>query len=233
VIIIVGAVAGQKTRSRRIRKKHAEALLIKNRFNDANNILGFLVLHKLSGMPIYSRLFKGGLDEGILSAFISAIMHFRTEFESSKERDEYVIIPISEVVRVVPTGHLICAFITVTSPSVEQEAKMKSYARAIGMMFDETLAEVSVEVIDEKMSATFGLMFDDFMDGLLIRRYQKSERKFPKSLRFIEKAIPLEERDGTFSLVRLIRLLASSGVSEDEVYVGMGRAIDGDYILPL
>ena len=232
-IVIFGGVAVQKVRSSRKRKKHAEAVLIKNRINDANNVLGFLVLHKLSGMPIYSSVFKGGFEDGILSAFISAIMHFRTEFESSKEHDEYVIIPISEVIRVVPTEHLICAFVTVTSPSAEQEAKMKSYARAIGMMFDDALAEVSVQVIDEKMSKTFELMFDEFMDGLLIRRYQIGEKKFPKQLRFIEKAIPLEERNGTFSLVRLIRLLTSSGISEDEVYLRMHRAIEDEYIIPV
>jgi hypothetical protein len=159
-------------------------------------------------------------------------MHFRTEFETSETSNEYAIIPISEVIRVVPTEHLICAFITVTSPSVEQEAKMKSYARAIGMMFDDALSQVNVQAIDEKISKTFEMMFDEFMDGFLLRRYQKGAKKFPKRLRFIEKAIPLEERNGTFSLVRLIRLLASSGVSEDELYIGMDRAICEEFIIP-
>jgi hypothetical protein len=232
VILIAGVVAGQRVRSRKIRKRHAEAASIKNKINDANSILGFLVLHKQSGLPIYSRVFKGGFEETILSAFISAIMHFRTEFETSETSNEYAIIPISEVIRVVPTEHLICAFITVTSPSVEQEAKMKSYARAIGMMFDDALSQVNVQAIDEKISKTFEMMFDEFMDGFLLRRYQKGAKKFPKRLRFIEKAIPLEERNGTFSLVRLIRLLASSGVSEDELYIGMDRAICEEFIIP-
>ncbi|MHA2426299.1 MAG: hypothetical protein ACXAEF_16035, partial [Candidatus Thorarchaeota archaeon] len=233
VIILIGAVAGQRVRSRRIREKHSTALSIKNRFNDANNVLGFLVLHKLSGVPIYSKVFKGGFEEGMLSAFITAIMHFRTEFETSGTPDEYAIIPISEVIRVVPTQNLICAFITVTSPSIEQEAKMKSYGRAIGMTLDDTLAEVSAQVIEAKLTKTFEWMFDDFMDGILIRRHQKGEKKFPKQLRFIEKAIPLEETDGTFNLARLIRLLPSSGVPDDEVYIRMLRAIEEEYILPV
>lgn len=231
--IIIAAVAGQRARTRRSKSKHSTARGIKDRFNDANNILGFLVLHKLSGVPIYSKVFKGGFEEGMLSAFITAIMHFRTEFETSETRDEYSIIPISEVIRVVPTENLICAFITVTSPSVDQEAKMRSYSRAIGMMLDETLAEVNAQVIDAKMSKTFEWMFDDFMDGNLIRRYQIGKKKFPKQLRFIENAIPLEETEGTFNLVRLIRLLTSSGVSEDEVYIRMLRTIEGEYILPV
>jgi hypothetical protein len=233
IIIVVGVVAGQRARTRKQKTKHIAALAIKDRFNDANNILGFLVLHKLSGVPIYSKIFKGGFEEGMLSAFITAIMHFRTEFETSKEIDDFRIIPISEVIRAVPTGNLICAFITITSPSVEQESKMKNYSRAIGMMFDESLAEVSAQVIDAKMSKTFEWMFDDFMDGALIRRYQIGEKKFPKQLRFIEKAIPLEQTDGNFNVVRLIRLLTSSGVSEDEVYIRMIKAIEGEYILPV
>ncbi|MFW9832780.1 MAG: hypothetical protein ACFFEK_02200 [Candidatus Thorarchaeota archaeon] len=232
-IVVVAVVAGQRARSRRNKRKHLTAVEIKHRFSDANNILGFLVLHKISGVPIYSKIFKGGLEEGLLSAFITAIMHFRTSFEKNDESDEYKIIPISEVIRVVPTGHLVCAFITMTTPSTEQEAKMRSYSRAIGMMFDESLAEVSHQVIDAKMSNTFEWMFDDFMDGILIRRYQVGEKKFPKPLRFIEKAIPLEEKDGSFRIHRLIRLLTSSGIPEDEVYIKITRAIDEKYILPV
>jgi hypothetical protein len=101
------------------------------------------------------------------------------------------------------------------------------------MMFDDALAEVKPEVIDVKMSKTFEWMFDDFMDGVLIKRYQVGEKKFPKKLRFIEKAIPLETTEGTFNIVRLIRLLTSSGVSEDEVYILMLRAIEEEYILPV
>lgn len=233
VTIIVAAVAGGRVRSRRIREKHSTAMGLKNRFNDANNVLGFLVLHKLSGVPIYSRVFKGGFEEGMLSAFISAIMHFRAEFETKGTSDEFSIIPISEVIRTVPTENLICAFITITPPSAEQESKMKNYARAISMMLDDTLAERAARVIDTKTSKTFEWLFDDLMDGSLVRRYQVGEKKFPKPLRFIEKAIPLEVKDGSFNLARLVRLLTSSEQSEDEVYIRVFKAIEGEYIIPL
>ena len=232
-VIFVAVVAGQRTRSRKSKRRHLTAVEIKHRFNDANNILGFIVLHKQSGVPIYSKIFKGGFEEGMLSAFITAIMHFRSGFENGGESDQYKVIPISEVVRVVPTGNLVCAFITVTSPSSEQEAKMRSYSRAIGMMFDESLAHVSAQVIDAKVSNTFEMMFDDFMDGLLIRKYRVGAKKFPKQLRFIEKAIPLEEKDGVFSIHRLIRLLTSSGTSVDDVYIRMLKAIEDEYIVPV
>jgi hypothetical protein len=231
--VAIAAVVGQRVRSRRRREKHATAVTIKNRFNDANNILGFLILHKLSGVPIYSKVFKGGFEEGILSAFITAIMHFRKEFETRGKSDAYTLIPISEVIRTVPTENLVCAIITVTPPSVDQETKMMSYTRAIGMMLDDSLALQSAKVIDAKTSKTLEWLFDDLMDGILVRSYQTGEKKFPKPLRFIEKAITLEEKDGSFKLARLLRLLTSTEVSEDDVYIRVMKAIEDEYILPV
>ncbi|MHA1950701.1 MAG: hypothetical protein ACW987_12630 [Candidatus Thorarchaeota archaeon] len=230
---VIAAVAGQRVRSRRRREKHARAVTIKNQFNDANNILGFLVLHKRSGLPIYSKFFKGGFEEGILSAFITAIMHFRDEFDTGNKSGDYSLIPISEVIRTVPTENLICAFITVSPPSVEQETKMINYSRAIGLLLDDRLADLSAEIIDAQTRKTFEWLFDDHMDGILIRKHQIGEKKFPKPLRFIERAIPLEETEGSFNLIRLVRLLASTEVSEDDVYIRILKAIEEEFILPI
>ena len=225
---------GIKQTEKSKREKHDAAVTIKNRFNDANNILGFLIVHKLSGVPIYSKVFKGGFEEGILSAFITAIMHFREEFDKRGKSDAYTLIPISEVIRTVPTENLICAFITVTPPSVDQETKMLSYARAIGMMLDDSLDMLSGKVIEAKTSKTIEWLFDDHMDGILVRRYQIGEKKFPKPLKFIEKAIPLEATDDeSFNLARLVRLLASTDVSEDDVYIRILKVIEDEYILPI
>ncbi|MFW9769277.1 MAG: hypothetical protein ACFFF9_03780 [Candidatus Thorarchaeota archaeon] len=232
-IFIIGAVVGQRVRRRRHRESRATALAFKNRINDANNILGFLVLHKLSGVPIYSKVFKGGFEEGMISAFITAIMHFREGFETGGKSDTFTLIPLSEVIRIVPTQNLICAFITVTPPSFEQERKMISYARAIGMMFDDTLSQPSGEVIDAKTSKTFEWMLDDILDTLLIRDYQNGVKKYPRPLRFIEKAIPIEEREGRFNLYRLVRLLTSTTDSEYVVYNRVFEALEGEYILPI
>jgi hypothetical protein len=211
----------------------ANALTFKNRITDANNILGFLVLHKLSGVPIFSKVFKGGFEEGMLSAFITAIMHFREEFETGGKSDTFTLIPLSEVIRIVPTENLICAFITITPPSFEQERKMISYSRAIGMMFDETLSQPRGEVIDAKTSKTFEWLLDDLLDTILLRDYQSGLKKFPRRFRFIEKAIPIEETDGTFNLYRLVRLLTSTEDSEDIVYIRIFEALEEEYILPI
>jgi hypothetical protein len=231
--VLVAAVAGQKYYSRKNRRKHALARDIKARFDDANNLLGVVVLHKLSGLPIYSKILKSGLEEGMLSAFITAIMHFRAEFDKRRERDDYIIIPISDIVRSVPTENLICAFITVTSASRTQEEKMMNYARAIGMMFDEALSERPMQVVDVRTIKTFEWMFDDFVDGFLLRPYQIGEKKLPKRLRYIKEVVSTSDGVESFLLVNLIRLLETCGIDEDDAYLIVMDAIEQEYIVPI
>lgn len=231
-VVAVVAVLGQRVRMNRRREKHASAMAFKVRLNDANNILGAIVLHKLSGVPVYSKVFKEGFEEGLLSAFISAIMHFREAIDAGKA-ENYTLIPISEVMRAVPSENLICAFITMTTPSVEQEMKMVGFARAIGMMFDDVLAAASAQVVDEETRRTFEVLFDNLMDGHLIRRYRLADRELPKSLKLIERALQLEEGEETFILSALVSLMLSIDISVDDVYVDVLGAIEKEYILPV
>jgi len=231
--VLVAVVAGQKISSRKRRKKHALARDIKARFDDANNLLGIIVLHRLSGLPIYSRILKGGLEEGLLSAFITAIMHFRSEFDEIGKKDDYVVIPISDIIRAVPTQHLICAFITLTSASRDQEELMKSYARAIGMMFDDALSEQPVQVADVKTTKTFEWLFDDIVDGSLLRTYQIGEKRLPKKLRHIEDVVNKTDGVESFKLVNIIQLLETYGIYEDDAYLIVMDAIEKEFILPM
>jgi hypothetical protein len=231
--LAVAVIAGQKVFSRKRKRKHALARDIKARFSDANNLLGIVVLHKLSGVPIYSKILKGGFEEGILSAFITAIMHFRTEFDKRREKDDYIIIPISDIVRAVPTENLICAFITITSATKVLEGRMISYARAIGMMFDEVLSERPTQVVDAKTVKTFEWMFDGFVDGALLRSYQTGEKRLPKKLRCIEDVVNTSDGVDSFLLVNLIRLLETCGIDEDDAYLLVMDAIEQEFIVPI
>jgi hypothetical protein len=78
--IVVGFIA-QKVQSRRRKAEYIDALVVKRRFDDVRNLLGVIVLHKSSGIPIYSKLLKEGFDDSMLSGFIAAITQFRSEFE--------------------------------------------------------------------------------------------------------------------------------------------------------
>ena len=231
--ILVAAVIGQRAYSRKTKRKHAATREIKTRFNDANNILGIIVLHKLSGIPIYSKILKGGFEEGMLSAFITAIMHFRSEFDNIEESGEYRILPISDIIRAIPTSNLICAFITLSSASTEQEAKMVGFARAVGMILDETLGERPTRVINAKTAKTFEWFFDDFVDGGLLREYQIGEKDLSGRFKRLEKSLPEVKTDDKFSLDKMIQALESSGLSEDDAYLLTMEAIEKEIILPI
>ncbi|MFW9926383.1 MAG: hypothetical protein ACFFDM_06395, partial [Candidatus Thorarchaeota archaeon] len=103
IIVAVVSVASISGRMLYIRKKKADFkidLANKRRFDDADNIIGVIVMHKSSGIPIYSRIVKGGFEEGIVAAFISAVTHFRQEFEFFDE-ESMGVIPISDIIRAV------------------------------------------------------------------------------------------------------------------------------------
>ncbi len=231
--MLVAVVVGQQSYVRKNRHKYTAARAIKMRFNDAHNLIGIIVLHKLSGIPLYSKMMKAGFEEGMLSAFITAIMHFRSEFDTPKESDAYHVLPISDIIRTVPTPNLICAFITVSSASPEQEEKMIDYARAIGMMMDETLSDAPTKVIDAKTAKTLEWFFDDFVDGGLLRKYQIGEKDLPRRFKLFEKAIPLASTDDTFKLNIIIRGLENCGLSEDDAYLLTMDAIDNEFIVPI
>ncbi len=100
VLITTVLVARQVRITIRARRdaERAENLRIRGRFRDAHNILGILVLHKTSGLPVYSRSLKIALDEGIISGLISAITSFRGEIQAEQPQWEFSVFPISDII---------------------------------------------------------------------------------------------------------------------------------------
>lgn len=230
---LIAAVVVQRAFARKNKRRHAAAREIEIRFDDANNLLGIIVLHKLSGIPVYSKILKGGFEEGMLSAFITAILHFRSEFDTVSEEGDYKVYPISDIIRAVSTPNLICAFITMSSASKEQEIKMAGYARAVGMMLDETLSGRPSKVVDTKTAKTFEWFFDDFVDGGLLREYQIGENPLSGKFKKFKKALPEVSTNGKFKLNRMIRELENRGLSVDDAYLLTMDAIEKEIILPV
>ncbi|TFG08576.1 hypothetical protein EU538_06885, partial [Candidatus Thorarchaeota archaeon] len=151
-ILAVGLVAVYVTARRSLRKKkireNKEALAVKKRFDGIKSLLGVIVLHKESGIPIYSRILRQGLDEAIISAFITAITNFRREFDIEDSSEEWSLVPISDIVRIVSTEKLFCAFITVGRPSEDYRERMIQFAKTVGFMFDATLGDAPIAILD-------------------------------------------------------------------------------------
>ena len=237
-VYIVGigviAFAGQRVYSRRKRKRTLEALAVKRRFDDLRNLIGIIVLHQTSGLPIYSKMLATGFDSSMISAFITAIRSFRSEIETETAEQEFDLIPISDIVRVVSTRSLLCAFITVTPPTPTQSEKMIEFAKCIGFQFDDLFDAIPAEVIDEETLIQFDYHFDSLMDGNLLKKFRMAESgKFPRGLKCVEKKFEhLELTDG-FDLDELALGIASCGIEEAQAYKIVMYFIEKGVIIPL
>lgn len=230
-VLLLALIALRVSRTRK-RKRNLKAIAIKQRFDDVKNMIGIIVLHKKSGLPLYSKTLKGGFDESMVSAFITAVSSFRSEFGMDEKHWDFQVIPISDIISAVPTRNLICAFITGSTPSKEQLVKMEAFGRAIGAMFDESQVIAPTEVLDERQTTIFTSLFMDMMDGEFLTAYKKREAvKIPRHMSCLSSVVGNME-DDEFTLDELARGMAMCGIEEGEAYLQVMDAIENDLIHP-
>jgi hypothetical protein len=218
--------------SGRKRKQLDVDLANKRRFDDVDNLIGVIVLHKKSGIPVYSKIPKGGFDEGIVAAFISAITHFREEFEMFDE-EQMQVIPISDIIRAVQTRNLICAFVTVKSASIEQNRKMEAYAMQVGTYLDDIIEDQPSSIMDKRITEMLDYIFDTTMDGHLLEFYKLSTSEaFPKRYRLLEKLMTDIELKHCSKPVFLAQGVATYGVTQARGCTLVLEAIELDLIHP-
>lgn len=227
LVLIFGLVIGMRTYDTRKKRRNLAALQVKKRFDDVSNILGILVLHKKSGLPIYSKILRGGFEEAMVSAFITAITNFRSEFEMDQKHWDFNVIPISDIISTVPTRSLIVSFITVRPPSKYQETGMEAFGRAVGAMFDEQYAQVQSVMMADEHSHILENLFYDLLDGFLTERYRTSKDvSFSKEMKCLEStAHQLEGTEG-FRLDDLAKGMATCGIEESYAYKMVMDAIE-------
>jgi len=227
--VVVGLGYRRSARKRRIRQNKI-TLAIKRRFDDVRGLLGVIVLHKDSGLPIYSKILREGLEETIISAFITAITSFRGEFDIESSTEEWGLIPISDIIRVISTNRLICAFITTGNPSAEQRERMIQFAKKVGFIFDDTMEEVPIVVLDRHTTWQFDTLFDDILDGSLLRTYKiDDEKKFPTSTCADER---ISRKQGEeFKLEELASEIAGCGLEEGRVYQAIMKALENQLLV--
>ncbi|MHA3963826.1 MAG: hypothetical protein AM325_009815 [Candidatus Thorarchaeota archaeon SMTZ1-45] len=228
-MVVVGLAYRRTARKRRI-KQNKITLAIKKRFDDVKSLLGVIVLHKDSGLPVYSKILREGLEEAVISAFITAITSFRGEFDIETTSEEWGLIPISDIVRVVSTNKLICAFITTGNPSPEQREKMIKFAKTVGFIFDETMEDVPVVVLNHHTTKRFNSLFDEILDGALLRTYKLDEsKKFPTSTCADERIARKQGEE--FKLEELASEISACGLEEGRVYQAIMRALENQLLI--
>jgi hypothetical protein len=227
--LAVGLVYRRSARRKRIRQNKI-TLAIKRRFDDVRSLLGVIVLHKDSGLPIYSKILREGLEESIISAFITAITSFRGEFDIESSSEEWGLIPISDIIRVISTNRLICAFITTGNPSAEQRERMIEFAKKVGFIFDDTMEEVPIVVLDRHTTWQFDTLFDDILDGALLRTYKlDEEKKFPTSTCADERIA--RKHGEEFKLEELASEISACGLEEGRVYQAIMKALENQLLV--
>jgi hypothetical protein len=184
-------------------------------------------MHKNSGIPIYSRIVKGGFEEGIVAAFISAVTHFREEFEMLEEQ-KMQVIPISDIIRAVQTENLICAFITIKSASIGHNRKMESFAQQVATYLDDFYTESRPSgALDSRIAEILDYIYDETMDGKLIKFYKAVEDKdFPRRYRCLEQLLEEIETRHCARPVHMAQGVATFGISEAHGCTLVLEAID-------
>lgn len=230
IVGIVGALGYRRTARKRRVRQNKITLAIKRRFDDVRSLLGVIVLHKDSGLPVYSKILRDGLEEAVISAFITAITSFRGEFDIESTTEEWGLIPISDIVRVISTDRLICAFITTGNPSPEQRERMIRFAKTVGFIFDEAMDDVPIVVLDHHTTMQFDALFDDILDGALLRTYTlDDEKKYPTSTCADERIARKQGEE--FKLEELANEIAACGLEEGRVYQAIMRALESQLLV--
>jgi hypothetical protein len=224
-------LVGVRISSKRKKRQLDHDLAVKQRFDDADNIIGVIILHKKSGLPLYSKMMKGGFEEGIVAAFIAAVTHFREEFEMFDE-ERMMVIPISDIIRAAQTKNLICAVITVRSASIEHNRKMEEFARQVATYLDDLVSERPNGIIDSKVVDMLEYIFNTTMDGFLLQYYKvATAEKFPKRYELLDETLHDTDTRHCTKPVLLAKSLTVYGISEARGCALVLEAIEKELIV--
>lgn len=214
-------------------RRNLELLALEGRLNDAKNLIGILVIHRSIGLPVYSRIIKGGFEESVLSSFIAAISQFRAEF--SWDEPIWAAIPITEVITAVQTEVLICAMITVETASVRQKSQLEAFGREVGGLYDHedhTLRQMfHTPELSEAFSRSFDPIFDSYFDGSLMTRYVGVKKDLPSHLSPVSEAMNTLKIDYGVTPGAIIRAVILLGHSERKAHQIAFEAIDNGYLI--
>jgi hypothetical protein len=232
-IAVVAGTVGRRFYVKETTRRNLELMSLKGRIEDVRNLIGFLVIHRNTGLPVYSRIFKGGFEESLLSSFIAAISQFRAEF--SGDEPVWDAIPITEVITAVQTEVLICAIITVEQSSVKQKGQLEAFGRDIGGLYDHEDERIKKMFHTPELSDEFSWMFDpifeSYFDGALLTRYVGIKKDLPKHLTPVAEAFHSLSIDYGVTPDAIIRSVILLGYNERKAHQMVLEAIDDGFMI--
>ena len=210
--------------------RQIELLALKRRLEDARNLIGLLVIHRSIGLPIYSRIIKGGFQESLLSSFISALSQFRAEF--SWDEPKWTALPVTEVITVVLTDSLICALITVEESSINQKRQLELFGRELGTLYDQDEDTIKKMARRRDLSESLNPIFNEYFDGALLRRYIGIKDDLPERLNPVKTTLEGMDTEKGVAVEAIIKEMLMTGHNERQVYEMTLEAVDESYLIP-
>ncbi|MFW9892667.1 MAG: hypothetical protein ACFFFO_10715 [Candidatus Thorarchaeota archaeon] len=231
--LVVGVTAIRRFYMSTTARWNLELLSLANRIDDTKNLIGVLVIHSSVGLPVYSRILKGGFQETILSSLISAISQFRTEF--SMDEPKWTVIPITEMIMALQTESFICALITVESASETQKHQLESFGMEIGGFFDHD-EDATKQVLQtpkriDSMNELFNPIFEKHFDGALLKKYVGVTKTLPSHLSPVAQAMKGMHIDHGVSPESIIKSVILLGFSERKAHMMVLEAIDNGFLI--
>jgi hypothetical protein len=214
-------------------RRNLELLAQKGRLDDARNLIGLLIIHRKVGLPVYSRILKGGFEEAMLSSFIAAISQFRAEF--SWDEPIWAAIPITEVITAVQTEALICAIVTLEGSSAKQKSQLETFGRDVGGLYDhedDTLRSMfHTPELSQAFAKTLDPVFDSYFDGALMVRYVGVKKGLPSHLKPVAEAMASLKIDYGVTPDAIIKAMVLHEYSEHVAHSLTLEAIDDEYLI--
>ena len=106
---------------------------------------------------------------------------------------------------------------------------MIQFAKTVAFIFDDTMEDVPIVILDHHTTMQFDSLFEDILDGALLRTYKlDDDRKLPTSTC----AERIARKHGEeFKLEELAEEIASCGLEEGRVYQAIMKALEGEFLV--
>jgi hypothetical protein len=107
---------------------------------------------------------------------------------------------------------------------------MIQFAKTVGFIFDDGMEEVPIVVLDHHTTLQFDALFDDILDGALLRTYKlDDEKKFPTSTCADERIA--RKHGEEFKLEELASEISACGLEEGRVYQAIMKALENQLLV--
>jgi hypothetical protein len=107
---------------------------------------------------------------------------------------------------------------------------MIQFAKKVGFIFDDSLGDLPIVVLDNHTTLQFDALFDDTLDGALLRTYKLDDaKKLPTSTCADERIA--RKHGEEFKLEELASEIAACGLEEGRVYQAIMKALDNQYLV--